>query len=201
MAKDNNQHSLKILAELISTVTNPAIVFVVSLAFITYRYASTTEQFVSWTAIGTLLLVGPGVLYTLGTWKKEKRFDIDITKREDRIVPLMLACLGALIGSYLISTRLDNENLLLTSNILVTMLVALTIVTFQWKISLHTATFAALATLVSGVVNPYFSLFYGGLLIVGWARFYLKQHTVAQALAGALLGTAITGLIIVVFRN
>ncbi len=190
------------LAELISTVTNPAIVFVVSLAFITYHYADTSNEFLTWTAIGTLLLVvAPGAAYALSTWRQEKRVDFDITKREDRVVPLMLASLGALFGSYLISSRLENENLLLVSNILVAMLVSLTIITFQWKISLHCATFAALATLLLLFGSPYFALLYGALLVIGWARLYLKHHTVAQVIGGSLIGAGVTAVITLLFRS
>lgn len=191
----------KALAELVSTVTNPAIVFIVSLGFITYRYADTTNEFLTWTAIGTVLLVGPGIAYTLGTWRKEKRVDIDITKREDRIVPLMLASLGALFGGYLIATRLHNDNLLLMSNILVAMLVSLTIITFQWKISLHSATYSALTTLLTIFASPYFALLYLGLLTIGWARITLKQHTLAQVIGGSIIGAGVTAAITLLFRS
>ncbi len=189
------------LAELISTITNPAIVFVVSLAFITYRFAETTQEFLTWTAIGTTLLVGPGIAYTLGTWRKEKRVDIDITKREDRIIPLMLASLGALFGGYLIATRLHNDTLLLMSNILVAMLVSLTIITFQWKISLHSATYSALTTLLVAFAGGYFAFLYVGLLAIGWARITLKQHTLAQVIGGSMIGAGVTTVIMFLFRS
>ena len=196
------ERQYKLLAEFISTVTNPAIVFIISLAFITSRYADTSQEFLTWTFIGALLLViGPGLVYAVLTWKKEQHIDLDITEREDRVIPLMLASLGALFGGYLISTRLDNENLLLVSNILVAMLVALTILTFQWKVSLHTATFAALSTLLLIFITPYFALLYLALFAIGWARLYLKKHTIAQAVGGSLVGVAITTAIALIFRS
>lgn len=196
-----SEQQYKLLAEFVSTATNPAVVFVISLAFITSRYAQTTEEFLSWTAIGTLLLVGPGAIYTFLIWRKDKKIDIDITKREDRVVPLMLASLGALFGGYLISSRLDNESLFLVSNILVAMLVALTILTSQWKVSLHTATYAALTTLLLIFTNWYFALLYLGLFVIGWARLYLKQHTLPQLVGGSLIGVAITTVIFLLFRS
>lgn len=191
----------KLLAEFISTASNPAVVFIISLAFITDRYASTTEEFVTWTTIGTLLLVGPGMVYTFLTWKKERRIDIDITKREDRVVPLMLASLGALFGGYLVSTRLENDSLFLMSNVLVAMLVALTILTSQWKVSLHTATYAALTTMLVLFTDYYFGLLYLGLFAIGWARLYLKQHTLPQLVGGSLIGAGITTVISLLFRS
>ena len=192
---------LKSLAELISTVTNPAIVFILSLAFITNRFASTAQEFLSWTAIGAILLViGPGLVYAIFTWRKDQHIDLDITEREDRVIPLMLASLGALFGGYLISTRLENDNLFLMSNILVAMLVALTVLTFQWKVSLHTATFSALVTLLLIFITPYFALLYLGLFAISCARLYLKKHTMAQVVGGSLVGVAITMAIALIFR-
>jgi membrane-associated phospholipid phosphatase len=156
---------------------------------------------VVWTAIGTLLLVGPGMVYTLLTWRKEHRVDIDITKREDRIVPLMLASLGALFGSYLVFSRLNNQNLYLMSVILVALLVSITIITSQWKISLHSTTFTALTTLLVTFGSPYFAFLYLLLFFVGWARVYLKQHSLAQVTVGAALGTTLTVAMTLLFRS
>lgn len=192
---------LWVLAEIISTATNPAIVFIASLAFITYRYADSTNQFLRWTAIGTLLLVGPGMAYTMVTWRREHRVDIDITKREKRLVPLLLSSLGALFGTYLISSRLDNPNLMLMGNVLVAMLVVLTIITFQWKVSLHTSTFAALTTLLAIFASPYFVFLFLGVAVVGWARVYLRQHTTAQVIGGGVVGATVTLLITLLFRS
>lgn len=191
----------RFIAEAVSIITNPALMFVASLAYITYHYADTAQQASLWTAIGTLLLVGPGMAYTLLTWRKKHHVDIDITKREDRIVPLMLASLGALFGSYLVFSRLDNPRLYLMSVILVALLVCITIITSQWKISLHNTTFAALTTLLVIFGSPYFAFLYLLLAGVGWARIYLKQHTVAQVVGGALLGSALTVAMALLFRS
>ena len=192
--------SKAVAAEIISTITNPAIVFIASLAFIVYQFADSTQEFLTSTAIGVLLLVGPGMAYTFLTWKKEKKVDIDITNREDRLVPLMLASLGALFGGYLVSTRLHNESLLLMSNILVAMLVVITIITSQWKISLHTSTYAALVTLLAIFGSPHFVFLYLGLFVIAWARYYLKQHTKYQLLGGSLVGVFITAVVTLLFR-
>jgi len=184
--------SWRILAEVISAITNPAVVFVASLAYIISRYADTTQEMLVWTSIGTLLLVGPGMAYMLFTWKKEHHVDIDISKREDRLVPLMLASLGTLFGSYLVFTRIENQNLFFLSIILVALMVCITIITAQWKISLHTSTFAALSTILVIFGSPYFALLYLAIGIISWARIVLRQHTIAQVAGGAVLGAIIT---------
>lgn len=180
------------LAEFISFVTNPVILLVVATSFVIYRYADNLTEFVQWLVAAIGLLVIPGMLYSIVIWAKERKLDIDITDREDRIVPLMLSTLGALIGGYLVSARLENSNLLFMSNVLVAYLICLTIITFIWKISLHAATMTAMVTILVLFSGPIFLWFYLFLLPIIWARLTLKQHTMAQLGAGILLGVSVT---------
>lgn len=191
----------RLLAEAVSAISNPAIVFIASMAFISYRFADSFQELITWTAVGSLLIVGPGLIYTVGVWHKEKKIDIDITNRSDRIVPLMLASLGALFGGYLVSTRLNNDGLQIMSNVLVAMLVTLTAITFQWKISLHAATFSALTMMVAIFASPWYLLLYVGLVVVSWSRTYLGHHTHAQVIAGTIVGAIITVVMSLLFRS
>lgn len=186
----NEKNSLK-TAEIISLLTNPALLLVAAAGFIIYRYTDNLTQFAYWMLIAVSLLLIPGVVYSTTTWVKEKRFDIDITDREDRIVPLMLATLGALIGGYMVSNRLDSFNLQFVSNVLVAFLLAITVITFIWKISLHTSTLAAMVTMLVLFSGPKFGWVYLLLVPVIWSRLQLKQHSPAQLLVGAALGAAV----------
>lgn len=188
-------------AETISVVTNPGLVMVVSLALITSFYAESTGQFWRWLGVSTALLVVPGLIYSAVTWQHEGKIDFDMTRREDRVVPLLLACLGAFIGSYFVSTRLDNPDLLLLSNTLVAMLVSLTIITTVWKISLHTSTLSALVTLLVIFRGPTFAWLYLAVLPVAWARLELKKHTQPQVVVGAIVGLIVTAVAALLFRS
>lgn len=197
---NSRSKSAQVTATIISNVANPALLLLISLAVITAHYAESTEQSFRWFLISTALLMGPALLYTLSTWHKEKAIDFDMTRREDRIVPLLLVSLGAVIGGYFINSRLVGSNLLVFSNTLAAMLITLTIVTFVWKISLHAATLMALTTLLVLFRSPYFVLLYPLILPVGWARLLLKQHTLAQLIAGSLIGIIVTYMATVLFR-
>jgi membrane-associated phospholipid phosphatase len=180
------------LAETISSITNPVLLVIVGLIFITNRYAPTSQDALNWGLLGSSLIVGPGLLYSIFTWYRERKVDIDITKRQDRVVPLLLASLGALIGGFLLEGHVQNRTLILLSQILVALLVSLTIITIVWKISLHVATFTAIATLIVIFRGWEFSLLYIFLLPVAWSRLYLKQHTPNQLIAGLLIGASLT---------
>lgn len=182
------------VAEAISLLANPIVLLVAAIAFISYRYADSTSEFVQWLIVAIGLLLLPATLYSVTTWVKERQIDLDITNREDRVVPLMLVTLGALIGGYLVTTVLPTTSTALQfmSNVLVAFLLSLTIITLIWKISLHAATLSAIVTLIVLFSGNQFSWLYLALLPVIWARLALKQHTVAQLAAGVMLGVSLT---------
>lgn len=189
------------LAEIISFLTHPALIVLVAVGFISHHYAGEdVDRFWKWWAVGTFLLLGPGFLFSSYTWAREKTIDVDLSNRQDRLVPLLLSTLGAVVGSFLISSRLDNHNLLLMSYVLAAMLITLTLITSVWKISLHAATLAALVTLLIILNSPLFSLLYILLLPVAWARRVLREHTRAQLVGGGVVGVAVTVLAMVLFR-
>ncbi len=179
-------------ATTISNLTNPVLLVVVSGIFITRHFAHNNATPWRYAVLGSVLLLGPGLIYTMYLWIKERQIDFDITRREDRIVPLMLVTLGSLVGGYLIETRVDNQTLLVLSRVLVFMMLSLTILTLVWKVSLHAATLTALVSLIVIYQKPIFGLLYLLLIPVVWARFHLRQHTKAQLLVGSIMGVVIT---------
>ena len=68
-----------------------------------------------------------------------------------------------------------------------------------WKISIHAASIAAAAVIVALVFGPRFALLLLPLVIaVTWLRLYLRRHTVAQVVAGLIVGI-ITPLVLTLF--
>jgi membrane-associated phospholipid phosphatase len=69
-------------------------------------------------------------------------------------------------------------------------------ITVYWKISVHAAGAAAVATLVLTVLDTSKALSVMPVLLVAWSRLYLGRHTLAQVLAGGMLGTAVFTLLL-----
>ena len=180
------------LAKIVSLLTNPALVVSISVVTIVGRYADSMEKFWQGSLIGIGLLVVPGIIYSIYVWRKEGAVDLDLTERHDRIVPLMLSTLGAVIGSFIVQSKLQNATFTEMSYILVTMLAALTVITTVWKISLHAATIAGLSSLLVVYQGNWFLLSYLILLPVIWSRLKLKQHSPNQLIAGTILGAGLT---------
>lgn len=132
-----------------------------------------------------------------------QRFDINMGKSTDRVLPLILSSLFSFSGSLILKRVpiFPIYNFFLVASILVQ--IALLIISLRWKISAHTA---AIGGLIGGFValsfrlneNPFLIL--SGLIIiagmVGTARLILEKHTSWQVYAGFTLGFLIMDAVI-----
>lgn len=193
MPESQQAKQLNTLAVWISTISNPVLLVALSLVYLTNRFATDLGDIIRYSATGlSLIVIGPALVYVVIRWRHDRTIDVDVTNRADRPLPLLVASIGALVGGSLISHRFDIPSLLFISQTLVMMLLVLTVVTTLWKISIHTSTLAALVTLLVVLRGPELSALYLLIIPVAWARVRLRKHSVAQILAGSLLGAAVT---------
>jgi membrane-associated phospholipid phosphatase len=118
--------------------------------------------------------------------------DRHIVRRDQRIGPLALALASVVAGlAALLLFRATPAVVVLLLGMLGALVVIVPITTF-WKISLHTAVAAGAATALTVTFGPYAALVGWPLvLLVAAARVALRVHTVAQVVAGALVGALV----------
>jgi membrane-associated phospholipid phosphatase len=63
-------------------------------------------------------------------------------------------------------------------------------ITLRWKISVHSAAAAGIATLAWSLAGTVLPLVIG-VPVIAWARVRLRRHTIAQTIAGSVLGLTI----------
>ena len=184
------------IAETISTITQPPII-TIPLFLIICMVLSFENGTFSLSKFLTLELVSlvftsllPMAIILL--WAKRINTDRDISNREDRFVPLVVGIVSYFIG-VLVSLILNADNfltLLLLCYAVNTGVVLL--ITFKWKISVHTTGISgpiAALILLLGPVGAVFGVIYP---IVIWSRVLLKKHTLAQAICGGVQGFILT---------
>jgi membrane-associated phospholipid phosphatase len=66
----------------------------------------------------------------------------------------------------------------------------LALVTVVWKISIHCAVASGSVTVLALLFGPLVFFGYALVAVLGWSRVALKDHTVAQVVAGSVLGAA-----------
>ncbi|CAD6016073.1 acidPPc domain-containing protein (plasmid) [Agreia sp. COWG] len=113
-----------------------------------------------------------------------------VSNRAQRVPVLIgtLACVVVGLAILMLAPG-NTHGLIVMTVVMLSALIAVTIVSLKWKISIH----ATIASFVTGILVVLFGPFLlpVAVAICGstcWARFRLSQHSVAQLLAGLVVG-------------
>lgn len=146
-----------------------------------------------------ILILVPAILFihfifevlVMRRYFKKSFFEIwDIQKRQERYKYLfiyILATLISLIFIYIFGTT----TLFKYAAELFFLMVVLSLITLEWKISLHMAINTAGAILLNIFFNWSLPWIFICILLVFWSRIYLKRHTVAQLIGGFLVSLVV----------
>ena len=138
----------------------------------------------------------PGLI--IGFFKLTKRVsNLDISQREQRILPFFTTALFYGVTTYLFQQKIGLSKTLLVIMIAVTALLFLILlISFWMKISVHASGIWGIMSILSGlsilhkIENPTFLLFAGFICagITVSSRLYLSAHTPKESWSGAVLG-------------
>ncbi|HVA27402.1 MAG TPA: hypothetical protein VNF68_04440 [Candidatus Baltobacteraceae bacterium] len=188
------------LAKILSTIFNP---FLTALAlFIILAHASARGMLDFWWLLflSTFFTsLGP-MMYVFWLYGSDRITDLDMSVRHER---------ESVFGAFVLFFLAGTVALWVTRapTLMIAAMAAYTLstlvvqyITRYWKISTHalgiTAPLVALTLLYGNQTLPFLVL----IPMVGWARVYLKAHTLMQVIAGAALGTGSTILFFHLFH-
>ncbi|MFJ4988702.1 hypothetical protein ACIP9H_33495 [Streptomyces sp. NPDC088732] len=121
--------------------------------------------------------------------------DRHVTQRQRRLllIPVIMASVGIGIGGML---WLDapRQMLALTIGMLATLAMLLPITAF-WKISVHTSVATGALAMLAIVYGPLVWLALPIVAVIAWSRVALREHTLAQTIAGAAGGALVAGVV------
>jgi len=122
--------------------------------------------------------------------------DLHMSNRRERRLPYITGVVTAAITLLLIEIFNGPELLRGLALFSLLELILLGLITNFWLISIHAASITAAAVITTLVFGPITgSLLIPLMLIVGLVRLYLRRHTLAQVVAGTLLGAAIVAML------
>ena len=177
-------------AHLVTTATSPTLLLAVLYPVVGALAVGVIG--VAWSLVGMLFTVAiPAFIVDRGV-RAGRYTDHHLREREQRAVPLGLAALSVATGVVvLVVAGAPREITALQVAVLVTVAVA-TGITLVWKISFHTAVVAAAASVLTLLGGPWWALSWVAVPVVGWARLVLRAHTLAQVVAGLVVGAGVT---------
>jgi membrane-associated phospholipid phosphatase len=175
-------------ARILSTIFNPFLTALALFVILAHSLTTTTVGFWALSLEAAFFTaIGP-MLYVLWCYATDRIADLDMSVRSERE-----SIFGAFIAFYFAGTIVmwySHAPMLLVATMagytFNTVIVGF--ITRWWKISTHaigiTAPLVVLAAHYGPAPLPFFVL----IPLVGWARVYLKAHTLLQVIAGTALG-------------
>lgn len=188
-------------AQVVTEVCSPAVVVVLLPLAVAWH---ATGHRIGWTLLwGLVVAVFSSALPMAFIIRGARRGRWDghhVRNREGRLVPLLLCLASTAAGLLILVLGGSPRDVIALNAAMIVTLVACTAVTQWWKISLHSA--------VAGGASATLVLIYGPLslvtvpivALVAWSRVVVRDHTVAQVVAGALIGPLVGGVVFVLVR-
>ncbi|MGW7004562.1 hypothetical protein ACWGCW_17510 [Streptomyces sp. NPDC054933] len=122
-------------------------------------------------------------------------------RRQDRLILLPGVAASVVLGIVLMALLgAPGEMIALVAAMLSTLLAILAITTV-WKISVHTAVSSGAVVMLAIAYGPWMLALYPLVAVIGWSRVALRDHTLAQVLAGTALGAAVAGIVFDLLRH
>lgn len=177
------------LAYWISQVGSPPLTGAVTAFMIGFTLS--TPPAWRWTMFYVTLTILAPCAYIIWLVRAGKAVDFHLPNREQRIRPLLLSLVTGLI-TWLVMYEVQAPRLfqmLATVNAVQTALFLL--ITYYWKISLHCTAATILSELAFVLFGASAAPLTMSIPLIAWSRVHLERHTVAQTIAGILLGVVI----------
>jgi membrane-associated phospholipid phosphatase len=192
-----NQDRGYALGKLLSQVFHPILMNILTFLIAGYYGLADPAAGLTWTAVCILVLVPPPTLFYIIRLRQDVYSDEDVSIRQQRNELYLVAFLWMLLViAALIPLGMPAPLLAVMVISLVLGVIGGTVNLF-WKISVHAASVATLATVALLYVRGLGIGLWICALAVGWARVRTNNHTPMQVLAGFL--TAAT-VVLVVFQ-
>jgi membrane-associated phospholipid phosphatase len=183
------------VAKILSYIFDGSFISIPIIIIICFMVVGNKAEAFSWAF--TFLLFGTVIpyLYVALLYRRKRIDDIHIPKREDRIKPLLVSI--ASYGLCLVILYVLNGPLFLKSIFAVILIstIVFTIITYFWKISLHTGWVTFVVITFNILFGRWMLLMVPLIPVIGWARVRIKKHTIKQVIFGAGVST-ITSFII-----
>lgn len=144
-----------------------------------------------WGAVSLVFASLLPIAYVLFGVRRQRLSDRHVAVRHQRRGPLAVGIGCVLLG--LVVLKVGGAPAVLVA-LLAAMLAGLAtslVVTVFWKVSIHAAVVAGSEAILVLLFGPWMLAATPVVLLVGWARLELGQHTLAQVVAGVALGAIV----------
>ena len=188
------------LARIVTEVFAPGVL--VGLLLLVVGFHAGSEPGISrwWGAPAAVFTAGIPMAYVLRGVRRGRLTNHHIPEREHRRGPLIFGMVCVVLGTAALILLGAPRELLALLAAGFTGLVVFAAVTAYWKMSIHAGVAAGTVAVLIAVYGPIVLAGVPLVPLIGWSRLRLSAHTLAQVVAGSLVGALIAGTVFPVLR-
>ncbi|GAA3846684.1 hypothetical protein GCM10022403_092980 [Streptomyces coacervatus] len=152
---------------------------------------------------GLLAAVFTAVLPTLilGFGERRKYWgDRHVRRRQDRIAAAPGVMASVITGTMLLYGLQAPAEVAALVTAMLSVLLALLVITFFWKVSVHSAVASGALAILTSVFGPWMLVLTPLVVLIGGSRIRLRCHTVGQVIVGVLIGAAVSAPVFDILR-
>lgn len=179
-------------ARIVSDVANPLFVALPTFLIVALHTASDWQRAILWWIVTTIGISAAPLIFVYRGVRRGRYSDHHLSVRAQRLVPLIVGLACAATALVLLLALQASRALLATVAAVLVCGICTLAITTRWKISFHLVGAAGAATVLTLLFGPIGLVLVPFVVLVGWARWRLQAHTIAQAMAGTTLAAVIT---------
>jgi membrane-associated phospholipid phosphatase len=188
------------LARLVTEVLAPAPIAAALLVVVAIHSSSTPAAALGWALLAVLFASAIPFVFVLWGVRRRRLTDRHVGLREQRLLPLLVGIASVLVGLALLSAFGAPQELVALVGAMMVGLVVSLLVTFSWKMSMHTAVAGGAVTIVALVFGAEWLVLFLIVGLIGWARVKLEDHTPSQVVGGTALGALVAMTVFTLLR-
>lgn len=146
---------------------------------------------IGWGLLGCLFAAVIPVTFIKYGIRRGRWADRHVGQRQQRIIVMLFIIASVATGITLMCAFDAPRTMIALIAAMLATLATLLAVTPAWKISVHAAVSSGSVAMLALAYGPVALAAYALVVLVGWSRVALKDHTVAQVLAGAAVGAVV----------
>jgi hypothetical protein len=188
------------LAFLVSALSSPFLVICGFALWVISQYAGSRTEFFYFSALFVIsIIVVPLVWIQVGI-RTGKFSDYHVMFKEQRFEPFVVATISAAIFTLAYIALGTPRELIALGVSLIANGTVFAILSKKWKVSIHAASYAAAVLIVAMLIDRQLYWLILLLPLIVWARIRRRRHNVGQALAAAVIVSAVTLVVYFVMR-
>lgn len=179
-------------ARLVSNLLSPPVIWAIMAFPIAFRDAASQAQALTWAAIYCLLVCILPLVYVAWMVRRGHISDLHMQFRQQRIRPFIVSIICTTIAWWTLRFLGAPPVVPLFALFSLVQIAVVAVITLVWQISMHAMSITGVVVAAGaffGVVPALILL--PLILLVGAARLKLQRHTLAQIVAGSLVGVIV----------